>query len=150
MLRRMFRAAVIAALLIPAIAAARRLPAPSFERTLATHLAAISGRDLERLLATVDEAVTLILPNGKLLDGKAAFTRFHEEWFAEKTWSMTFRELRRVESRDLATVLLETEYRDVDAKGAAIVSKSYLAMTFRRSGTRWLLAHDQNTRLPQP
>lgn len=143
-------AALLLALLIPSLAAARRLPAPSFERTLAAHLAAIRGRDLERLLPTVADDVTLILPGGKLLDGKEAFTKFHEEWFAEKGWTMTFRELRRVETRDLATVLLETEYRDVDDKGAPVVGKSYLAMTFRRAGTRWLLTHDQNTRLPQP
>lgn len=135
----------------PATAATEAaIDAPGFDAALADHLAKIRARDLPGLLATVADDVTLILPNGKLLEGAAAFRAFHVEWFAETTWTMEFRELRRVATPAATTVLLQTDYRDVDAAGAPVHSQSYLAMTFRRVGDRWLLSHDQNTRLPAP
>ena len=120
----------------------------AFAPVLADHLARIAARDLPGLLATVGDDVTLILPNGALLEGKAKFQAFHEDWFASKTWTMELRELRRLEGADQATVVFDTVYRDTDEQGAPVVALGYLALTFRHSGGRWLLVHDQNTRRP--
>jgi uncharacterized protein (TIGR02246 family) len=118
---------------------------PALEKTLEAHLGAIKGRDLPTLLGTVDDGVVVVLPNGKLLEGKKAYTAFHEEFFAEKGWTMEFHELRRIETADQALVFYEYTYRE-----GAEAHKNYLAMTFHRTGGKWLLVHDQNTRQPQP
>ena len=147
MLRGM-RILALAPLAPPAVALARRPPAPKLDPTLDAHLAAIAARDLPALLATVAEDVTLILPGGQLLDGKAAYRKFHEEWFAEKGWTMGIKELRRDVGDGHAVVLVQTDYRDKDDKGAEIRAQSYLVLVWKRVGARWLLVHDQNTRLP--
>jgi uncharacterized protein (TIGR02246 family) len=90
----------------------------------------------------------LILPTGKLLEGKKAYTDFHQQFFAEKTWTMRFSEKRRVENGDTAFVLLQYVYSDKDEKGADYRSESYLLMVFRRNAGKWRLVHDQNTRIP--
>jgi uncharacterized protein (TIGR02246 family) len=122
--------------------------AATFDQTLKTHLDAINRRDLPALLDTVADDVMLILPTGKLLEGKQAYTAFHKEFFAEKTWSMRFTEKRRVENGDTAFVLLQYVYSDKDEKGADYRSESYLVMVFRRNAGKWRLTHDQNTRIP--
>jgi uncharacterized protein (TIGR02246 family) len=141
----MRRIAMLLVALLPSLAMAKRMPQAPFEPALAAHLAAIPARDLPALLATVAEEVTLILPSGKLVEGKAAFRALHEEWFAERGWTMSFKELRRTVTRDLALVLVETDYREGDQR-----ARNYLTLVWKRIGNRWLLVHDQNTRLPPP
>lgn len=148
MLRGMRILAALALLALPAVALARRPPTPKLDPTLDAHLAAIAARDLPALLATVAEDITLILPGGQLLDGKTAYRKFHEEWFAEKGWTMGIKELRRDVGDAHAVVLVQTDYRDKDDKGAEIRAQSYLVLVWKRVGNRWLLVHDQNTRLP--
>lgn len=126
------------------------LAASDFDSQLKAHLQAIQSRDLEGLMATVAEqpAPKLILPNGQLLEGKAAFRALHVEWFADTEWRMDVSEVQRHVGIDLASVLLRYELRDVPTPGEGNPRSAFLLLVFQRIEGVWLLVHDQNTRVP--
>jgi uncharacterized protein (TIGR02246 family) len=117
-----------------------------FADALAEHLAAIQHRDLDRLAATVaDGELTLVTSAGEVLRGRDVFLALHRDWFASSTWSLTTRELHARIGGELATVLLELDYRDTPAGAAPLRQQSVLTLVFARENERWLLVHDQNT-----
>ena len=121
-------------------------PTPALQATIQDHLDAIQNRDLDALLETVTtgERLTLIFPDGTLYETRAEYVAFHQEWFADEGWTMTFEPVRTVESPGLATVLVRTTYED---DGPASRRYGYLALTFADGGDGWRLVMDQNTRI---
>lgn len=124
-------------------------PTPRLQATIQTHLDAIQNRDLDALLETVTtaERLTLIFPDGTLTETRAEYVAFHEEWFADPAWTMTFEPVRTVESPGLATVLVRTTYED---DGPSSRRHAFLALTFADAGDGWRLVLDQNTRIASP
>ena len=122
-------------------------PSPRLEATIDAHLAAIQNRDLDALLDTVTrgERLTLIFPDGTLFETREQYVAFHQEWFSDPDWTMTFEPIRTVESPGLATVLLRTTYED---DGPASRRQAFLSLTFADGGDGWRLVLDQNTRIP--
>lgn len=121
-------------------------PSPALRATIDAYLAAIQNRDLDALLSTItpDERLTFILPDGTRSDTRAEYVAFHERWFADDGWTMTFEAIRTVESPGLATALFRTTY---GAGGLAGGRQAYLALTFADAGDGWRLVLDQNTRI---
>jgi ketosteroid isomerase-like protein len=120
----------------------------SFSETLQAHMDAIQNRKLKELLATVDDNVILILPDGTRMTSKKEFEQLHIEWFAETNWRMEMAILKKEESEDLGHVLIRYKYTEEGT--ATVVRYTYLSMLFRKKSGQWLLIHDQNTRSEKP
>lgn len=144
----------------PAMAGPRPVEAPQgvaspsqveLRQVLDRHLAAINARDLEALLSTVTtgEALTTILPNGKVLDTREQYRQLHVDWFKDTAWRMVFdvQELRVYGDSGIARVHYDSQARTEDGTYAS-KRKAILTLVFAREPAGWRLVYDQNTVIP--
>lgn len=115
------------------------------DQVLAAHVASISRRDLDAYLATVHDAVSLILPTGTLLRGREEVGKFHADWFSDPDWTFSATVVGREVVGDTAVILCDVDYRDVDSAGEPVAMRYRLSLVFVRQPAGWLLLHDQNT-----
>lgn len=119
----------------------------SFRDTLARHLRAIQERDLQGLADTVAEnALTLIMADGRLERTTRAFLEAHRAWFAMPDWALDAEAVQLHESAELGVAVLRLEYREP----SATPQESYLTLVFQRRGEKWLMILDQNTPVRAP
>lgn len=118
-----------------------------FQQTLERHLQAVQDRDLKTFLATIadDGSLTMILPNGSLLDSYEEIVELHEEWFADPDWQLTTELINKHASSEMASALLLVNYQDVDEAGGSVQFQYFLNLIFANRSGKWLLIHDQNT-----
>ncbi len=127
---------------------AQTAPSSGFKATVERHLHAVQARDLETLKTTLTtgDTLTLILPNGAVIEDPQTFATLHEEWFADTTWSIAFEPLRFIETEALGTAFLRTTIEDdTPASGR----QAYLTLIFAKEEAGWRLVFDQNTRISQ-
>src|ERR1044072_4411514 len=84
----------------------------SFAQIVQTHIDAIQNRKLKELLATVDDNVILILPNGTRMNSKKEYEQLHINWFADTTWKMEMTILTKEASEDMGHVLIRYKYTE--------------------------------------
>jgi uncharacterized protein (TIGR02246 family) len=123
----------------------------SLQATLEAHLAAVNARDLDALLATVTggEKLTLILPNGKVLDTREQYRQLHVEWFAEDDWKMLFEPVQLRELGDVGVALVKYQAQEKKPDGSFETRReALLSLVFAREAGEWRLVYDQNTVIP--
>ncbi|ASP37624.1 DUF4440 domain-containing protein [Bacterioplanes sanyensis] len=122
----------------------------SFEHALAHHLDTIRRKDIKAFCDTLiqDERLTLILPNGTLMQGYDAIAEFHQHWFADPDWSMTLEQLSTTQTAEMANALFSVVYDDLDPDGKPYRLRYFLSLTFVLEDEQWRLLLDQNTMLP--
>lgn len=118
-----------------------------FKAALATHLGAISSRNLEAFAATVsrDPEARVVGPDGAAIVGYDAIVAAHRGWLASTAqWSFEphIRLVRAAEH--LGFALLEVDYREGDTG-----RRFLLSLVFTRENGDWKLFYDQNTPLPE-
>lgn len=119
-----------------------------FQETLKTHLAAVEGRDLGALMPTIADSITLILPNGSSLYTKDEFEKLHVEWFKETKWKWTPSVIKTTVSPSVCFAYVIYQYDEMDSTGSISPGrKTHLLLIFKKIYGRWLLVHDQNTRI---
>jgi uncharacterized protein (TIGR02246 family) len=119
-----------------------------FSQALKQHLTAIETRDLAAYLATVGGDVSLVLPDGRLLQGRDAVGDFHREWFADPDWSWRLTPQHTATTGGAAVAVFAVEYHDRDQHGESYSTRYRLSLTFGRTADgEWRLLHDQNTPL---
>ena len=141
-------ALVLAVALVTSAAAAS---VQTLRSTLDAHLAAINARDLDALLATVTagEQLTLILPNGKVLETREQYRQLHVDWFAESDWRMQFEVQQLHEYGDVGVALVKYQSLARQADGSYTTRReALLSLVFRRENGQWRLVYDQNTVIP--
>ena len=118
----------------------------TFQQTLDKHLRAIQERNLAALAETLppDELV-LIMADGRLVREAAEFLELHRGWFESKTWSLQTELVSRLETSELAVVVLRLAYRDTPSGSQPIRQDSLLTLVFQRRPQGWVMVHDQNT-----
>lgn len=119
-----------------------------FTEAVERHLAAVTARDLDTYLTTVHEDVSVVLPNGTLVEGRAAVGEFHREWFADPDWSWRLSPTRTATAGDTGVALFTVDYDDLDRDGKPYTVCYLLSLAFARVDGTWLLVHDQNTPIP--
>jgi hypothetical protein len=64
---------------------------PDEKETFDLYVQSIQRADLKTLFTTVttNEAFFFLMSSGALIDTRAGYYRFHEEWFKEKDWEST-------------------------------------------------------------
>lgn len=115
-----------------------------FRSTVAAHVEAIQGRDLDGLLATVTagDRLTLIFPDGTTSHTRQEYVDFHRGWFADDGWAMEFEPVSVLVRSGVGVALMRTTYTD-DAGSR----RGMLALTFSHEAGRWVLVFDKNTRI---
>jgi uncharacterized protein (TIGR02246 family) len=119
-----------------------------FHGAVERHLTAVGARDLKTYLATVHADVSLVLPNGRLIEGRDQIEEFHRDWFDDPDWSWELTRLRSATAGDTGVALYQVVYHDLDGEGRPYEMRYLLGLTFARVDGEWLLLHDQNT--PNP
>ena len=119
----------------------------NFKESLDNHISAIFSRDLDGFSSTLvnDDRLTLILPNGSVLNGFDAIVDFHRAWFSDPDWHIETTLLKRIETDSSCTALLDVVYSDLDESGKPYLLKYILSLTFVFERECWLLVFDQNT-----
>ncbi|MCB0063599.1 MAG: nuclear transport factor 2 family protein [Caldilineaceae bacterium] len=119
----------------------------SFEQALERHLQAVKEHDLAAFRATIatDGSLTMILPNGNLLDSYDEIIELHEEWFADQEWQMTTELINTHVSSEMASALILVNYSDVDEDGHPVQFQYFLNLLFANRNGKWVVIHDQNT-----
>ncbi|KRD75808.1 SgcJ/EcaC family oxidoreductase [Lysobacter sp. Root983] len=134
-----------------AVAAAEPAAPKSLSATLDAHLTAINARDLDGLLATVTrgDKLTLILPNGQVLETREQFRQLHVDWFAEQDWRMRFQTYSVRELGDVGVALVKYESQTRQPDGAYLTRReAWLSLVFAKESDGWRLVYDQNTVIP--
>ena len=119
----------------------------SFQQALERHLQAVQDHDVDTFLKTVaqDGSLTMVLPNGSLLDSYEEIVELHQEWFADPDWQLTTELVTQHESNEMSSALLLVNYEDVDETGESVQFQYFLNLLFANHDGEWLLIHDQNT-----
>ena len=119
----------------------------NFDETVQAVFEGIKNRDVEKLLSTVsiEEEVSLILPNGAFFKGRSAFLNLHTAWFADPDWQMDAKILRTIETPEMGYALILADYSDVSLGDQPYEKQHYLSLVFIKKDGVWHLVHDQNT-----
>jgi len=117
-----------------------------FDLAVDRHLTAIGARDVDAYLATVHDDVSMVLPDGTLLNGRAAVGAFHRDWFADPDWAWELDLTHSARVGDTGLVVYTVDYHDLDADQKPYSMRYLLSLVFTRVGGDWLLLHDQNTK----
>jgi ketosteroid isomerase-like protein len=117
-----------------------------FQEVLQIHLRAVKDKDLDIFITTISkEDVTLIMPNGVLINGRENFIEFHKDWFSDKDWTLNYEILKIEEGEEISYALLKVDYKDIDSDGNEYSLNYYLTLLFKKSEGKWGLTYDQNT-----
>lgn len=118
-----------------------------FQEAVSGYFEAMQQKNLQTFgdLIADEEWVSLILPNGQYITGKAEILSFHEVFFADEDWSMEVSILQQREIGDSGLVLADILYRDVDEANNPYEMRYYLHLLFCRIDGSWKVCHDQNT-----
>lgn len=122
----------------------------SFSATLQKHLTAVANRDLPTFTSTLatDGNLTLIMPNGTVMQGADAIIDFHRDWFSDPDWSLELEPINQWERENVGTAIYNVTYSDLDPDGNPYHLRYVLTLVFMKQSDEWLLVHDQNTMLP--
>lgn len=118
----------------------------NFKDTLQIHLDALQKKDLASFSATISsDSITLIMPNGTLINNRKDFIELHEEWFSDEDWRLNYEVINIEETSEIAYALLSVVYDDCDREGNPVSMNYYLNLIFKKYKEDWLLVFDQNT-----
>lgn len=117
-----------------------------FDQTLEKHMQAIVQKDIVSFTDTIHRTdITLILPNGKLIQNREEFIQFNQDWFSDPDWKIKYDIVKSQESKEMSFVILFIQYDDLDEEGTPYQQDYYLHLVFEKENGKWLLTYDQNT-----
>jgi len=118
----------------------------TFRETLDKHLNAIRGRDLRSLIETLpEEALTLVMSDGRLVRSVREFVELHRGWFEQTSWSLDTEIVAVHDTPQMGFATIRLDYRDEPEGGERIRQASLLTLIFALEGDRWVMVLDQNT-----
>ncbi|MCM1989564.1 hypothetical protein [Oceanirhabdus seepicola] len=78
----------------------------NFKETLDLHLQSISNKNFDLFISTVClDKITLIMPNGSLINNYDNFITLHKNWFSDPDWSLNYTLINTVESSEMSSAL---------------------------------------------
>lgn len=118
----------------------------NFNQAVEQHMQAMMHKDIASFTDTIHPTnITLILPNGKLIQKRKEFIQFNQDWFDDPDWKITYDRIRSHESEKMGFAVFLIHYDDLDEKGNPYHQDYYLHLIFEKEEDNWLLVHDQNT-----
>jgi uncharacterized protein (TIGR02246 family) len=110
---------------------------------IAQYLGATAQRDLTRLSEVLHPGFICIFPDGEVLAGRTATVTWFRGFFADPSWTQSFRERDRVLSGCRAGFVQVDSVFAIPETG--YVSNLVIGLSFTRESGRWLLIAEQNT-----
>lgn len=119
----------------------------SFHTEVVKHLESIQYKDISSFLQTISdqENVSVIMPNGQLIQGYDRVKALNNDWFGDTDWILSYNIIKEETTDTMGYAVVEVDYRDVDPEGNPYSTIYYLTLIFRKISGKWLLVHDQNT-----
>lgn len=119
-----------------------------FDCTLKRHLDAIQAKDFDAFESTLTKGtrLTLILPNGDLIEDANEYRDLLKDWFEDGGWRLSYTVVAVEKTTDMGYALLLVSYDEDDRNGEPYHLDHYLSLVFKRDGDGWFLVHDQNTK----
>jgi|GEM_PF-379601 len=114
-------------------------PGLSVKETFAIYTEAILKSDIKGLFTTVtsNDKFFFLTSGGRLIDSREGYYKFHEEWFAEKDWSISFELLEAVEGQDYGYTNAIYRYQGRTPGGKTYSLDSYFTLIFHREDGMW-------------
>jgi nitroreductase/ketosteroid isomerase-like protein len=79
---------------------------------------------------------------GKLIDTREGYYKFHEDWFSEKEWEISFELLEAHEGKDYGYTNAIYRYRGITSDGGAYGIDSYFNLIFHKEEGQWKVVSD--------
>mgnify|MGYP001126561910 CR=1 FL=1 len=124
-------------------------PGLSIKETYEIYIQSILNSDLKTLFTTVseDEKFFFLTSTGKLIDTREGYYRFHEDWFKEKDWGISFDLLEDREGKDYGYTHSLFLYWSKTAEGSTYFLDSYFTLIFHKEDNLWKVVSDVCTPL---
>jgi len=137
--KRVMTAAFIALFLLSSSGLAQNRPGLTVKETFDVYIKAIQKSDLKGLFTAVtdNDKFFFLTSGGRLIDSRQGYYKFHEDWFAEKDWSISFELVEAVEGQDYGYTNAIYRYQGKMPDGKAYFLDSYFTLIFNREDGMW-------------
>ncbi|MGB8951296.1 MAG: nitroreductase family protein [Candidatus Aminicenantales bacterium] len=122
----------------------QKRPGLTVRETYDLYTQAILKSDLEGLFTTVtdNEKFFFLTSTGTLIDTRQGYYKFHEEWFQEKEWTISFELLDVQEGVDYGFTHAIFHYQGKSLEGETYGIESYFTLVFHKQEGTWKVVSD--------
>jgi nitroreductase/ketosteroid isomerase-like protein len=108
------------------------------------YVQSIHNSDLESLFTTVtkNEKFFFLTSAGRLIDTRADYYKFHEDWFKEKDWEMPVDNIEVYEGDDFGYTTAVFHYRNKMPDGGLSILDSWFTLIFHKEEGMWKVVAD--------
>jgi nitroreductase len=119
-------------------------PGLSLEETFHIYVRSVQNSDLKGLFSTVtdNQKLFFLTSTGALIDTRAGYYKFHEDWFKEKDWEMPVELLEVCEGKEYGYTVAIFHYRSRIPEGGMVVLDSYFTLIFHKEEGMWKVVGD--------
>lgn len=127
-----------------AILLAQNKPGLSLKETFDLYVKSVQNSDLENLFTTVtdQQEFFFLTSNGKMIDSREGYYKFHEEWFIETDWEMPVELIKAYEEGNLGYTLARFNYTGKTSEREAYFLDSYFTLIFHKEQGMWKVIAD--------
>jgi len=119
-------------------------PGLSLEETFNIYVRSVQNSDLKGLFSTVtdNQKLFFLTSTGALIDTRAGYYKFHEDWFKEKDWEMPVELLEVREGKEYGYAVAIFHYRSKIPEGGMVILDSYFTLIFHKEEGMWKVVGD--------
>jgi nitroreductase/ketosteroid isomerase-like protein len=119
-------------------------PGLSLREVFDLYVRSIQNSDLEGLFSTVtkNEKFFFLTSDGRLIDTRTGYYKFHEDWFKEKDWEMPVDNIEVHEGDDSGHTTAVFHYHSRMPDGGRYVLDSWFTLIFRKEEGMWKVVAD--------
>ncbi|MFZ2053136.1 MAG: nitroreductase family protein [Candidatus Aminicenantales bacterium] len=125
-------------------AAGQNRPGLTLREVFDLYVQSIQDSDLDGLFSTVtkNEKFLFLTSDGKLIDSRNGYSKFHEEWFKGKDWEMPVDNIEVHEGNDTGYTTAVFHYRSRMPDGGRYVLDSWFTLIFCKEEGLWKVVAD--------
>ena len=119
-------------------------PGLTLEETFNLYVTSVQNSDLGALFSTVTEKESFffLTAQGRMLDSREEYYRFHAEWFEGENWQMPVELVEVFQKGDIGYTLARFHYKEGLANGRTRNMDSYFTLIFERENDMWMVVAD--------
>lgn len=116
----------------------------SLKKTFDLYVKSVQNSDLKNLFTTVtdQQEFFFLTSNGKMIDSREGYYKFHEEWFKETDWEMPVELIKAYEEGDFGYTLARFYFKGKTPEREAYFLDSYFTLIFHKEEGIWKVIAD--------